>query len=183
MRRPRQWRTKRATSPLDFPMTTFFLANRQRSPVRPGTLWHRGHAQNFMDQAINGLSFSAATRTLSGTPEAVGVWQLRYVVPRQRHLPQGGRPLPRPHQSASDGVVVRQPPTPAATRRLPSLPERGQPQTYSPAVVSSSWVKRTSPAEQYRRPKRTGIMGPTLCTSLGRAEKTNARSHQSGIRG
>ena len=43
-------------------------------------LWHRGHGQNFMDQAINGLSFDAATRTLSGTPTAAGVWQLSYVV-------------------------------------------------------------------------------------------------------
>ena len=43
-------------------------------------LWHRGHGQNFMDQAINGLSFNATTRTLSGTPTAAGVWQLSYVV-------------------------------------------------------------------------------------------------------
>jgi len=43
-------------------------------------LWHRGHGRNFMDQAINGLSFDAATRTLSGTPAASGVWKLSYVV-------------------------------------------------------------------------------------------------------
>ena len=43
-------------------------------------LWHRGHGKNFMDQAINGLSFDAATRTLSGTPTASGVWKLSYVV-------------------------------------------------------------------------------------------------------
>ena len=43
-------------------------------------LWHRGHGKNFMDQAINGLSFDATTRTLSGTPTAAGVWQLSYVV-------------------------------------------------------------------------------------------------------
>ena len=43
-------------------------------------LWHRGAGQNFMDQAINGLSFNAATRTLSGTPTAAGVWKLSYVV-------------------------------------------------------------------------------------------------------
>ena len=43
-------------------------------------LWHRGEGRNFMDQAINGLSFNAATRTLSGTPEAAGVWKLSYVV-------------------------------------------------------------------------------------------------------
>ena len=61
-------------------MPTFFLTNRQRSPVRPRTLWHRGHGQNFMDHAINGLRFNPTTGTLSGTPEAAGVWQLSYVV-------------------------------------------------------------------------------------------------------
>ncbi len=43
-------------------------------------LWHRGHGKNFMDHTINGLSFNAATRTISGTPTAAGVWQLSYVV-------------------------------------------------------------------------------------------------------
>ena len=43
-------------------------------------LWHRGHGKNFMDQDINGLSFNATTRTLSGTPTAAGVWKLSYVV-------------------------------------------------------------------------------------------------------
>ena len=43
-------------------------------------LWHRGHGENFMDQAINGLSFNTTTRTLSGTPTAAGVWKLSYVV-------------------------------------------------------------------------------------------------------
>ena len=43
-------------------------------------LWHRGQGKNFMDQAINGLSFDATTHTLSGTPEAAGVWKLSYVV-------------------------------------------------------------------------------------------------------
>ena len=43
-------------------------------------LWHRGHGQNFMDQAIKGLSFDATAPTLSGTPDAAGVWKLSYVV-------------------------------------------------------------------------------------------------------
>ena len=43
-------------------------------------LWHRGHNRNFMDQAINGLRFDPAMRTLSGTPEQSGVWLLSYVI-------------------------------------------------------------------------------------------------------
>ena len=43
-------------------------------------LWHRGQNRNFMDQAINGLRFDPATRTLSGTPDESGVWLLSYVV-------------------------------------------------------------------------------------------------------
>ena len=43
-------------------------------------LWHQGQGRNFMDQAINGLRFDPETRTLSGTPEEAGVWQLSYVV-------------------------------------------------------------------------------------------------------
>ena len=43
-------------------------------------LWHRGQNRNFMDQAINGLRFDMATRTLSGTPQKSGVLLLSYVV-------------------------------------------------------------------------------------------------------
>ncbi len=43
-------------------------------------LWHRGHGKNFSDHTINGLSFNAMTRVLSGTPTAAGVWKLSYVV-------------------------------------------------------------------------------------------------------
>ncbi len=43
-------------------------------------LWHRGQGRNFMDQAVNGLRFDPATRELSGTPEAAGVYRLSYVV-------------------------------------------------------------------------------------------------------
>ncbi len=43
-------------------------------------LWHKGEGKNFATEAVNGLSFDAATRTLSGTPEAEGTWQLNYVV-------------------------------------------------------------------------------------------------------
>ena len=43
-------------------------------------LWHRGQPENFMDQAINGLRFDPATRTLAGTPEESGLWLLSYVV-------------------------------------------------------------------------------------------------------
>ena len=43
-------------------------------------LWHKGAGKNFATEAVNGLSFDAATRTLSGTPEAEGTWQLNYVV-------------------------------------------------------------------------------------------------------
>ncbi|MCY4580324.1 MAG: cadherin domain-containing protein [Chloroflexi bacterium] len=43
-------------------------------------LWHRGTDKSFADQAINGLSFDPLTRTLSGTPEAEGTWELSYMV-------------------------------------------------------------------------------------------------------
>ena len=43
-------------------------------------LWHQGAGKNFATEAVNGLSFNATTRTLSGTPEAAGTWQLSYVV-------------------------------------------------------------------------------------------------------
>ncbi len=43
-------------------------------------LWHQGQGKNFMDQAINGLRFDPETRTLAGTPEEAGVWQLSYVI-------------------------------------------------------------------------------------------------------
>ncbi len=43
-------------------------------------LWHKGAGKNFATEAVNGLSFDASTRTLSGTPEAEGIWQLNYVV-------------------------------------------------------------------------------------------------------
>ena len=43
-------------------------------------LWHKGAGKNFEDQAINGLNFNPTTRTLSGTPEADGTWEMSYVV-------------------------------------------------------------------------------------------------------
>ena len=43
-------------------------------------LWHKGAGKKFNDGAINGLSFNPVTRTLSGSPEAEGTWELSYVV-------------------------------------------------------------------------------------------------------
>ena len=43
----------------------------------PYILWKCDAGVHFGE---NGLSFDATTRTLSGTPDAAGVWQLSYVV-------------------------------------------------------------------------------------------------------
>ena len=54
-------------------------ANRGDGAPYEHLLWHRSHGRNLMDQAINGLRFDAATRTLSGTPTAARLWKLSYV--------------------------------------------------------------------------------------------------------